>query len=94
MSVALGNRPVDEIRSRWDHIRRGKLDQIEREVMVDGAVSTGIGGRPHYPMRATTQDSKPERHVSFADPLVTGGDVGHFSCQCRKKKTNKCSSAD
>lgn len=94
MSMALGNRPVDEIRSRWGHIRRGKLDEIEREAMVDGAVSTGIGSRRHYPMRATTQDSKLERHVSFADPLVTGGDVGHSPCQCRKKKTDKYSSAD
>lgn len=86
ISVALGNRPVDEIRSRWDYIRRGKFDEIEAEAKVDGAVSTGkthIGGRRHYPkgqVRAITQESKPERHVSFADPLVTGGDVSHTPC--------------
>ncbi|BCR86240.1 SANT/Myb-like DNA-binding domain-containing protein [Aspergillus chevalieri] len=77
ISISLGNRPIEDVKKRWDYLRSGKAQSVE--VGVDGAFSTdGIPvGNPHLKKfaRTTQPEPKPERHVSFADPLVTAGDT-------------------
>lgn len=77
ISISLGNRPIEEVKKRWDYLRSGRVQSAE--VGVDGVFSTdGIAvGNPHLKKfaRTTQPEPKPERHVSFADPLVTAGDV-------------------
>ena len=82
ISIALGNRPMDDVKERWEYIRKRKTNNVE--LVVDGAVSTGsnrFGSRHSKKSAKTVQaETKPERHVSFSDPLVTAGDVsmGYF----------------
>lgn len=68
---------MEEVKKRWDYLRSGRVQSAEVE--VDGVFSTdGIAvGNPHLKKyaRTTQPEPKPERHVSFADPLVTAGDV-------------------
>lgn len=68
---------MEEVKKRWDYLRSGRVQSAE--VGVDGVFSTdGIAvGNPHLKKYAKTTQPEPksERHVSFADPLVTAGDV-------------------
>jgi hypothetical protein len=77
ISISFGNRPIEDVKRRWDYLRSGKAQNVE--VGVNGAFSTeGIPvGNPHLKKFASTTQPEPrsERHVSFADPLVTAGDV-------------------
>lgn len=71
IAIVLGNRPVEEVQKRWNYIRSGKPQNVE--VAVDGTVSTNHRRSTEY--TRTQPESKTERHVSFADPLVTAVDV-------------------
>lgn len=68
---------MDDVKERWEYIRKRKTNNVE--LVVDGAVSTGgnrFGSRQSKKFAKTVQaETKPERHVSFSDPLVTAGDV-------------------
>lgn len=96
ISISLGNRPIEDVKERWDYLRSGKPQTVD--VGVDGSVSTDgtTVGKPHLKKyaRATQPEPKPERHVSFADPLVTARDVSELSLHrsgphcSRQKKTD------
>lgn len=71
IAVVMGNLPVEEVQKRWNCIRSGRPQNVE--VAVDGTVSTDP--RRSTEDAKTQSEPKTERHVSFADPLVTAVDV-------------------
>ncbi|PLB35425.1 SANT/Myb-like DNA-binding domain-containing protein [Aspergillus candidus] len=72
ISIAMGHKPVAELKRRWDDLGRYENNQnrslngrSHRRKFYENPPSTGMSG-----------DEEAPRNVSFSDPLITGGDVG------------------
>lgn len=73
ISIAIGHRPVAELKRRWDDLDRYETSRKNRSL-------NGRSYRGKFyenpPGTGTSGDEDTPRNVSFSDPLITGGDVG------------------
>ena len=72
ISIAIGHRPVAELKRRWDDLSR-----------YENSRNRSLNGRSYKkkfyenpPSTGTSGDEEAPRNVSFTDPLIIGGDVG------------------